>query len=149
MAGQDREFALHGMRLPLDAMLVARAFELWTHDNDIRLAAGLPPSAPDTATLRQMTELAARLLPYAASRTGLRQRVSVRLVLTGPGGGTWDVAIGDGQAEPAFVRIVADAVRFCRLVANRLAPGELGSHVAGDAGRAAQVLAAASTLALD
>ena len=39
-----REVAVHGMRLPLGALLVVRAFELWTHDNDIRLVAGLPAS---------------------------------------------------------------------------------------------------------
>ena len=33
---------MHGMHLPLGALLVVRAFELWTHDNDIRRAAGLP-----------------------------------------------------------------------------------------------------------
>ncbi len=41
------------------------------------------------------------------------------------------------------------AVGFCRLVANRAAPAELDLHIAGDAGRAAGVLAAASALALD
>ena len=29
---------MHGMRLPVDAMLVVRAFELWTHESDIRSA---------------------------------------------------------------------------------------------------------------
>ena len=83
------EVAVHGMRLPLGALLVVRAFELWTHDNDIRQAAGLPPSVPDASTLRLMTGLAARLLPHAAARTGLHEPVNVHLVLTGPGGGTW------------------------------------------------------------
>jgi hypothetical protein len=73
----------------------------------------------------------------------------LRLVLTGPGGGTWDVAVGDDQSEPVFVRIVADAVAFCRLVANRLRPDELDARVNGDTARAARVLAAAGTLALD
>src|ERR1700722_14660492 len=45
------EVALHGMRLPLGALLIVRAFELWTHDNDIRRAAGLPPAVPDAPTL--------------------------------------------------------------------------------------------------
>ena len=156
---------MHRMRLPLGALLIARAFELWTHENDIRRAAGLPPSAPDASTLRLMTGLAARLLPHAAARTGLREPVSVHLVLTGPGGGSWDMAIGDaapgpagdvapdrpGDAAPApaAVSIVADAVGFCRLVANRATPADLDLHVTGDAARAAGVLAAASALALD
>jgi uncharacterized protein (TIGR03083 family) len=145
----DAEVAVHGMRLPLGALLVVRAFELWTHDNDIRLVAGLPASVPDASTLRLMTELASRVLPPAATRTGLREPINVRLVLTGPGGGTWDVAVGEGPPDPVSVRIVTGAVGFCRLVANRVTPAELDLHVTGDPGRAAQVLAAASALALD
>ena len=144
------EVALHGMRLPLGALLIVRAFELWTHDNDIRRAAGLPPAVPDASTLRLMTGLAAQLLPYGAARAGLREPTKVHLVLTGPGGGTWDVVIGDAdQPEPASVGIVTGAVGFCQLVANRAAPAELDLHITGDAGRAAGVLAAASALALD
>ena len=78
--------------------------------------------------------------------------VDVHLVLTGPGGGIWDVAIGQGAGEDPGregVAIVADAVGFCRLAANRVTPAELGPHIAGDEGRAVSVLAAASTLALD
>jgi uncharacterized protein (TIGR03083 family) len=99
LPGLDAQVALHGMRLPVSALLVVRAFELWTHDNDIRRAAGLPLAVPDASTLRLMTELAARLLPYGAARAGLRERVCLHLVLTGPGGGTWDVVIGDSDRE--------------------------------------------------
>ena len=143
------EVAVHGMRLPLGALLVVRAFELWTHDNDIRRAAGLPTTVPDPPTLALMTRLAARLLPHAAARTGLHEPVNVHLVLTGPGGGTWDIAVGEGPPDPACIRIVANAVGFCRLVANRVTPADLDLHVTGDPGRAAGVLAAASALALD
>jgi uncharacterized protein (TIGR03083 family) len=145
----DAEVAVHGMRLPLGALLVVRAFELWTHDNDIRRAAGLPSSVPDASTLRLMTSLAARLLPLGAARTGLHEPIKVRLVLTGPGGGTWDVAVGDGRADPACISIVTDAAGFCRLAAGRVTAAELDVHVTGDPGRAAGVLAAASALALD
>jgi len=143
------EVAVHGMRLPLGALLVVRAFELWTHDNDIRQAAGLPPSVPDPSTLALMTRLAARLLPHAAARTGLHEPVNVHLVLTGPGGGTWDIAVGERPPDPVSIRIVADAAGFCRLAANRVTPADLDLHVTGDPGRAAGVLAAASALALD
>ena len=143
------QVAMHGMRLSLGALLVVRAFELWIHENDIRQAAGWAASVPDASTLRLMTELAARLLPHAAARAGLAERVDVRLVLTGPGGGTWDVTVGPGTAGPAAVSIVTDTVGFCRLVGNRVTPADLDLHVTGDSGRAAAVLAAASTLALD
>ena len=139
--------ALYGMRLPASALLVVRAFELWTHENDIRQAVGWAASVPDPSTLRLMTDLAARLLPQAGA--GLPEPVDVRLVLTGPGGGTWDVAVGSGPPDGAAISIVTDAVGFCRLAANRLSREDLDVNVTGDPGRAAAVLAAATTLALD
>ena len=141
--------AIWGIQLPLGALLVVRAFELWTHENDIRRAAGLPPSVPDPPTLRQMTGLAAGLLPRGAALAGLREPVALHLVLTGPGGGTWDLTVGDGASDPVPVTLVTDAVGFCRLAANRAAPAELDLHVTGDPERAAGALAAASALALD
>lgn len=144
--------AVHGMRLPLGALLVVRAFELWTHENDVRRAVGLPPSVPDAATLRLMTGLAVRLLPHGVALVADEvPPVDVRLVLTGPGGGTWDVVLGNRTSLPALpeLAIVADAVAFCRLVADRIAVGELGAHVTGEAALAGTVLAGAAALALD
>lgn len=149
----DAEVAVHGMRLPLNALLVVRAFEIWVHDNDIRRVAGLPPVVPDPPTLHLMTDLAARLLPRAAAACGLPGPVAVHLVLTGPGGGTWDVTLDAGpggtQPGPVPLRIVTDAVGFCQLVASRARPADLELDISGDPGRAAGVLAAAGTLALD
>jgi len=141
--------AVHGMRLPPPELLVVRAFELWVHDNDVRQAVGLPPSVPDAPVLRLMIDLAARMLPYAAARTGLAGPVDMHLVLTGPGGGTWDVVVGPATRDPEPVAIVTDAVGFCRLAANRATAADLDVHVTGDAGLAADVLAVASALALD
>jgi uncharacterized protein (TIGR03083 family) len=145
-----RIIALHGVALPLRAFLVARAFELWTHENDIRVAAGLQATAPEAPTLALMTRLATSLLPFAAVATGLCTAARLHLVLTGQGGGTWEIAVGDDSpAGTAQVSIVADAVRFCRLVANRAEPSGIGAHITGDHDAAAGILAAAATLALD
>lgn len=147
-AGPQRVVAVHGMQLPLGKLLVVRAFELWTHENDIRAAAGLPSSVPDPAVLALMTDLAAGFLPVGMARLGAEDiAVDLHLVLTGPGGGTWDVALGEGSR--AGVLIVADAVAFCRLVADRVTPAALDPHVQGPAGTADVVLRAAAALALD
>jgi uncharacterized protein (TIGR03083 family) len=143
------EVTVWGIPLPLSALLVARAFELWTHENDIRQVAGLPASVPDVPTLRLMTELATSMLPFGALMTGLSGPIDLRLVLTGPAGGTWDVVIGGDAPEPAAVAIVTDVVGFCRLAANRLDPADLDLHVTGDRGRVSGVLAAVAALALD
>ena len=143
------EVAGHGMRIPLGLLLIVRAFELWVHENDIRAAAGLPPSAPDASTLTLMTGAAVRLVPYAAAQAGLSEPTSVHLVLTGPGGGTWDITLGQPPPPPAAIAIVTDALGFCRLAANRTTPAGLGVHITGDQNRATAVLAAVATLALD
>ncbi|HEY3870480.1 MAG TPA: maleylpyruvate isomerase family mycothiol-dependent enzyme [Actinocrinis sp.] len=148
-ADPSAEVAVHGMRFPLGLLLIIRALEIWVHENDIREAVGLPPSAPEPSTLSLMTGAAANLLPQAAIRASLDDPVQVHLVLTGPGGGTWDVAVGQSPSAPAAVTIVADAVGFCRLAANRITGAELDPYITGDQDRATAVLAAASALALD
>ena len=139
--------SVYGMQLPMDALLVVRAFELWTHENDIRRVVGLAPSAPEPSTLALMTELAARLLPHAVKGSGslaargVASAVDLHLVL-------WDLPLGSG-ADRRDVMIVTDAVDFCRLVANRLEPEALAMHVDGDMEDVRGVLVAAATLALD
>ncbi len=141
--------ALHGLRLPLSTWCVVRTFELWTHENDIRRALDLPETQPDASTLTLMTTLAAGLLPQAAASCGLTEPVSLRLVLTGPGGGTWQLAMGEPGPIATSVGVVTDAVVFCRLVANRRTPAEIDAFVTGDAQLATDILRAATTLALD
>jgi hypothetical protein len=140
---------MHGMRLSVDALLVVRAFELWTHENDIRSAVGMPASVPDPSVLTLMTDLAVQLLPHAVTRSGSAAATDLHLVLTGDGGGTWDLPLGEqsGQTRAAELMIVVDAVDFCRLVANRVAPDALDVHI--DGAGAEGVLAAAASLALD
>ena len=142
--------SLHGVTLPLGDLLIVRAFEMWTHDEDVRRATGLPLSPPDDATLSLMSRLAATLLPYAMARTGRSAPAEVRLVLTGRGGGTFTVQVGeatDGTLDRT--RLIMDTVQFCRVVADRLADSDLTMDVSGDADLAVAALAGARALALD
>ena len=146
----DAGVVLHGVPLPVRDLLVARVFELWTHENDIRAATGRPASVPDPPSLRLMAALATAYLPFGAALVGMRDPVGARLVLTGPGGGTWDVLLGPAEAPGrTSLRIVTDVVRFCRLVGNRVAPADVQAQVSGDPWLAESVLAAAAALALD
>lgn len=148
-ADPESPVAMHTMRLRAASLMVARTFELWSHDNDVRRATGRPPSVPDASTLTLMTDLAARGLPIGAARTRLRDAIALRLVLTGPGGGTWTVQLGSEAEAPVEVGLVTDAVAFCRLAANRLDPGDLRVEATGEVSRVADVLAATAALALD
>jgi hypothetical protein len=103
-----------------------------------------------------MTDLAVRSLPArlavtpeAADATG-----TIRIVLTGPGGGVWEQPLGtapveaaDGSQEPD-VRIVADAIGFCRLSAGRLSAADLGAVVEGDDELGAAVFTASAAFAV-
>jgi hypothetical protein len=97
-----------------------------------------------------MTELAVSALPAGLALIDRPQpNRTARIVLTGPGGGTWQASLDRGVAGETDVRIIADAVSFCRLVANRLQPAHVGAIVSGDESLAADVLAGAQALALD
>jgi hypothetical protein len=65
----------------------------------------------------------ARFLAHVDAIAGpvLQEPVNVRLVLTGPGGGTWDIAVGEGPPDPVSIRIIADAAGW-RLRAAGLLP---------------------------
>ena|SRR5215472_4382774 len=145
----DAMVAVHGVALWLRDLLIGRTFELWTHENDIRAVTQLSPSVPEPSTLRPMSQLAADLLPFGAAFTDLHEPISVHLVLTGQGGGTWDVTVGDPAPDPAQVGIVTDVVGFCRLVSNRIRPADLDVYVTGEPRQAMSVLTAAAALALD
>lgn len=144
----------YGITLPLDLLLVVRAFEVWVHDGDVRRATGRPPADPDPECLARMTDLAVTLLPAGVGLAGrARPGRAVRLVLTGPGGGTWDVGLdpagATGPLPPADARIVVDGSAFCRVVGNRSDRVGSGGLVTGDGALADDLFAGAAALALD
>ncbi len=75
---------------------------------------------------------------------------SVRLVLTGDGGGTRLVALS--PAAPAgrvAAEITMPAERFCRLLAGRLTSPLTSAEIDGDRGAAADFLTVAATMGCD
>jgi len=148
-ADPEQPVAVHGLRLTAQSLCIVRTFEVWTHDNDIRHALGQPQTDPDASTLTLMTQFATGVLPRAAALRQLPAPVALRLVLTGPGGGTWQLRLGANPQPPVDVGVITGASAFCRLVANRLTPRDLTHHVTGDPAIATTILHAATTLALD
>jgi alpha-D-ribose 1-methylphosphonate 5-triphosphate synthase subunit PhnG len=67
-----------------------------------------------------------------------------RVVLTGAGGGTYDL----GDQTRRRVVLVADVVDYCRLAARRLPAAELEAVIEGDEQAAAHLLAAAQLFAI-
>lgn len=118
----DLDTPFHGWPFHLGSLLVARGFELWTHADDVRRATGRPLGSPIDEDLRTMSDHSVRSLeliqPFLPEAPAL---VPLRVVLTGSGGGTWD--LGPAGDEPAV--LVADVVDYCRLASQRIEPDEL------------------------
>jgi uncharacterized protein (TIGR03083 family) len=147
-APPDQPLTVHDIPTDVEGMLVLRTFEVWTHAEDIAAAVDRPRPAPDAARLRLMSTRLVGMLPIAVSVTGPVARTDLHLVLTGPGGGTYDIAL-DGEGDAAPLSLVADVTDFCRVAARRLEPEELGAAIDGDRDVADLVLAATGAFAQD
>jgi uncharacterized protein (TIGR03083 family) len=139
---------------PLRDALVQRAFETWTHLDDVAATLGRSGPTPPADQVRRIVDLAVRLLPGALAAGDVScEPHAVLLVLDGPGGGEWilppDRAGATGPAPAPRVTIQADALEFVRLVANRRTPETLRHRVKGDPDLAGKVLRVATTLGCD
>jgi uncharacterized protein (TIGR03083 family) len=145
--GREATIAFHGLAFTIDDVLALRAFEVWTHAEDVRraLRLDLAPGLPEPGELRTMADLSLRHLFPATLLTAPHQSSrSARFVLTGPGGGVWRLGAAAGAPD---VRVVADVVDYCHMAARRMAPGDLAADVSGDEDLALDLLAAAQLLA--
>ncbi|MEV0615795.1 maleylpyruvate isomerase family mycothiol-dependent enzyme [Nonomuraea sp. NPDC050404] len=143
------EVALAGarpVRAPLRQALIQRTFETWTHADDIRAATDRSRAAPRPEHVRMIAEFGLAMLPRAMK--GPRRDVSATVVLTGPGGGTWTIPLSP-TSDHVAVLISADAVDFCRLLANRWQLGCFPYAAEGDPALARDLIAAAATLGCD
>lgn len=141
----DGPAPLHGWPFDAAAALVVRSFELWTHADDIRRAVGRPLASPTPPALRTMSSLSVRALPLVLPlATPTRTMAPTRVVLTGPGGGTYDL----GGPGPRQALIAADVVDYCRVASRRLDPAELDCTVEGDDDLVRDLLVASRAFAM-
>lgn len=145
----DERVRLHDLDLSLRSLLGVRVFEVWTHTEDIRRATGRDLAAPAPDHLAFMANLAVGALPLGLLLAGIDDPGrTVRVVLTGDGGGEWlqPLTLGAEPGEPDAT-LEADVVDFCRLAAQRLAPAELARRVTGDGSVVRDVLVGAAVFA--
>jgi len=148
-APADAAVAVFGLTLGRDSLLVARAFETWTHADDIRRAVGRDLEPPAAPTLQRMADLSVTSMPAALEISGRAHPDKTgRVVLTGAGGGDWLIPLGFGEVrETEDVVLTADVVDWCRVASERMAPGDLPRTVEGDPALADDLAAAASAFA--
>ena len=133
-----------------DDTLIIRAFETWTHHDDICRVLGRGEELPAPGVMRSIAELAMQSLPLAMAVQGTpHSDRTARMVLTGPGGGEWTIACGPGEPSATQVDVVVTAsiVDFCRRFADRLAPDEVAVTVEGDADLARELVTVANAFA--
>jgi uncharacterized protein (TIGR03083 family) len=137
-------------------LLIIRAFELWTHAEDICRATGRPLRVPPPDVLHTMAGTALDiLLPVVGSRS-VGGGETVRVTLTGDGGGSWLHRLGatggrSGSGHDPFgsadATVVADIVDFCRLVGDRADADGIPAHRHGDPALCEHILHTAPLLA--
>ena len=144
------DVACYGLVLSRDSVLLTRAFEIWTHADDIRRELERPAVHPEPATLHRMANMSVTATPIGLEVMGRAHRGrSARVELTGPGGGSWLIPLGMSEAaEPADVVVTLDTVDWCLLVAERVAPEALVYEATGDASLVPDLAAAASAFAM-
>ncbi|MFJ6135956.1 sigma factor [Kitasatospora sp. NPDC092286] len=153
--------------VPLRDAFVDRAFECYVHGEDVARAVAYPYAPPAPQHLRQMVDLAVRMLPPAlaglrASRPGPaaapahwpgddgRPGRRLRLVIDGPAAGEWLIPLDGPDSGPPLgepvASMVLDGLEFCQLAAAHRDPDRLlvGEH--GDRAAIREVLRAAPLL---
>ena len=139
-----------GSPRPASQVLTYRAFETWTHAGDIAVALGRPrPSLPGSALATMAAESMA-LLPHCMGARGTaRPGTSARLVLTGPGGGEFLVALAPGEEPCATPAVTLEATVFdwCLRVADRCDDAAMPLRFDGDEAIGRELVAAASAFA--
>ncbi|MEV5317066.1 zf-HC2 domain-containing protein [Streptomyces sp. NPDC052687] len=154
----------HDFTLPLHDAMIDRAFECWTHAEDIADAVNYPYDAPSGRHLNRMIDLAARMLPEvlaARRRAGLaapaRHLVAagdpgrtLRLEIEGSGGGEWLIPLDSPAASPStdheVAHVALDDVEFCGLAAGHVSPEDAAAGQDGDREAIRDVLSAAAAL---
>jgi hypothetical protein len=105
---------------------------------------------PDHERLAALCQLAADATPLGMTVTGRAAAgKTLRLVLTGPGGGTFvrPMAYGDTASGAGELLIIAAAVDFCRLAGKMLDPADFDFSADGDVELVDAVFAGARTFA--
>jgi uncharacterized protein (TIGR03083 family) len=135
----DEQIDWWGGRWATRMAVLVRAFETWTHADDIRRAIGAGMVVPPPASLLTMAHAACGIVPHTlAARGGYRPGRLARFRFADLGDAAWDVDLGPAaRLRPAGddavdAEIVTDAAALCRGMSARIDPDELEYAVFGD-----------------
>lgn len=140
----------HDIPTDRDGLMLLRSFELWAHYDDIATALARPGLDIDAGRLLTLSRALAQAMPFAFAVSGDPSPDGrVRLVLIGPGGGTYDLTIGSPVDTPSAATIVVGAVEACRLAQRRVDPDQVEVLIEGDTALGRAVLTHVGAFARD
>jgi uncharacterized protein (TIGR03083 family) len=129
-----------GSEVPLARFLPIRVLDVWTHEQDVRVATGraLRTSGPATEVAREQT---LGLVPlFVVQGAQLPAGTSFALDAPGPLGGQLTVRVGeegpessDGVDDDADVTLRMSDLTFMRLTGGRVSPADADVELVGDA----------------
>ena len=144
-----------GGRAATRIAVLVRAFETWTHADDIRRAIGADMVVPPPASLLTMAHTACGFVPtLLAAKGAYHPGRIVRFRFTDLDSAAWDIDLGTvGGIRPAGddavdAEIVTEAAAACRAISARLDPCQLAYEVVGDEQLAREVVDALPALAV-
>ena len=126
-----------------------RVFDCWMHDQDARVALGMPLGATGAPAEISLDEIERAMGFVVGKRAGAPSGSSVTLELTGEGGRSIHIAVGERASVvesldgPATATLTMPAVSFARIIGGRAdaAAHEEQVAVSGDEQLGRQVLA--------
>ena len=149
-APDDLAIMAHDIPVGRDGAMLLRTFELWAHHDDIAAASGRRLLAMDGGRLLTLSTGLVRALPFTfALRGATAPDAAARIVLTGMGGGTYDLSYGEAGSRPRDVTIVVDTYNACRMAQRRQDRDEVRVDFDGDAGLGERLLAEFGAFARD
>jgi uncharacterized protein (TIGR03083 family) len=149
-APDDLAIMAHDIPVGPDGAMLLRTFELWAHHDDIAAATGRRLLAMDGGRLLTLSTGLVRALPFTfALRGQATPDATARIVLTGMGGGTYDLSYGEAGDRPRDVTIVVDTYNACRMAQRRLDRDEVRIDFDGDAELGERLVAEFGSFARD
>jgi uncharacterized protein (TIGR03083 family) len=149
--GPQHDVAYHHLAGSVRGMLIVRAFELWTHNDDIRRAVNRPLNPLDDERLSLMSSELMSVLNLGMLLSGTTQPGrTARFNLMGSGGGSYEVALMPGEVSGTpDITITTTALDICRLASNRLSADVIDLAVDGDRALLEPILVGATAFACD
>jgi uncharacterized protein (TIGR03084 family) len=122
----------YGPAMAARSFITARLMETWAHGQDVADALGV--ERQPTARLKHVAHIGVRARPFSYAINSMTMPdESVRVVLDGPDGDTWEWGDAPDQSVTGDHSVTGDALEFCLVVTQRRHVADTSLRVEGAA----------------